>query len=517
VVLMLVCSANLCSCVTITTATRVYGQLGRNFTSNTTNNGGISADSLFNPFGLAVDNTGNVFIVDQNNNRLLFYMGINTTATRVYGQGGGFTTGVPNNGVGASRKGLSAPTGVAIDNSNNVYIADRFNHRVLFYSGTNTTASRVYGQLGVFTSNTPNNGGISANTLNFPGDVAVDDSNNVYIVDRTNSRVLIYSGTNTTASRVYGQLGSFTSDIANNGGISANTLNLPYGIVVDNSNNLYIVDSSNHRVLFYNGANTTASRVYGQLGSFTSNAVNNGGISANGLNSPFGLAADRSNNVFIVDRLNNRVLFYTGTSTTATRVYGQGGSFTTNTQNNGGVSADSLDHPRGVAIDLSNNVFIVDHLNDRVLFYLGQSDPPSCELTPPCSCVGNLCTYTNPITISSPVTITTQIIIQNNLNVTSSGVISLSSGASITVAGTVSLSGILNLVNVNQTGSVTVISSTQSLNGMFESVTFTNSSVDNCDKLKGTQSLSNNALSILVEVNCGLSTGALIGIIIGSV
>ena len=52
---------------------------------------------------------------------------------------------------------------------------------------------------------------------------------------------------------------------------------------------------------------------------------------------------------------------------------------------------------------------------------------------------------------------------------------------------------------------------------MFESVTFTNSAVGDCDKLKGTQTINNNVLSVLVESDCGLSTGTLIGIIVGSV
>ncbi|OHD62876.1 MAG: hypothetical protein A2176_06985 [Spirochaetes bacterium RBG_13_51_14] len=57
-----------------------------------------------------------------------------------------------------------------------------------------------------------------------------------------------------------------------------------------------------------------------------------------------------------------------GQSTTATRVYGQGGSFTTSTINNGGVSADSLYHPIGVAA-YDGGVYIADDANNRVLWY----------------------------------------------------------------------------------------------------------------------------------------------------
>jgi len=347
-----------CVAATSTTASRVYGQLG-NFTSGTPNNGGISANTLSSPLGVAFDSSNNVYIADRYpNNRVLFYVGTSTTASRVYG----------------SANSLFFPGGVAVDGSNNVYIAGRFDNRVLFYVGTSTTASRVYGQLGNFTSGTANNGGISANSLFFAAGVAVDGSNNVYIADRSNHRVLFYVGTSTTASRVYGQLGNFTSGTwvgRNNGGISANSLFSPVGVAVDGSNNVYISDTSNNRVLFYVGTSTTASRVYGQLGNFTSGPSNNGGISANSLSFPNGVAVDSSNNVYIADSSNHRVLIYVGTSTTATRLYGQLGSFTSGTPNNGGISANSLSFPDGVAFDSSDNVYIADSSNNRVLFFSG--------------------------------------------------------------------------------------------------------------------------------------------------
>ncbi|MGA2688858.1 MAG: hypothetical protein ABSE85_12395, partial [Candidatus Korobacteraceae bacterium] len=139
------------------------------------------------------------------------------------------------------------------------------------------------------------------------------------------------SAQSTTADVVYGQLGSFTTNTQNNGGVSANSLNSPQVIALDSSGNLYVTDTANSRVLFYPSGSTTATRVYGQGGSFTTNTGNKGGISANSLDEPIGVALDSSGNLYVADYGNNRVLFYPAGSTTATRVYGQGGSFTTNT------------------------------------------------------------------------------------------------------------------------------------------------------------------------------------------
>lgn len=344
------------------TATRVYGQLG-SFTTSTPDTGGrSSANGLGVTEGIAVDASG-VYIVDMNNSRVLYYPGTSTTATRVYGQAGSFTTFAANNG-GVTADSLSFPHDVAVDASG-VYIADNQNHRVLYYPGTSTTATRVYGQAGSFTTGTSNNGGRSANSLANPQGIAVDASG-VYVTDISNHRVLYYAGTSTTASRVYGQAGSFTTGTFNNGGVTANSLNQPQGIAVDASG-LYVVDWNNKRVLYYAGTSTTATRVYGQAGSFTTGTSNNGGVTANSLGDPDDVAVD-SSGVYVTDYSNHRVLYYPGTSTTATRVYGQFGSFTTSTTNNGGLSANSLSCIMGVAVNASG-IYVADACNNRVLFY----------------------------------------------------------------------------------------------------------------------------------------------------
>jgi hypothetical protein len=227
-------------------------------------------------------------------------------ATMVYGQLGSFTTGTFNNG-GISAISLATPEGVAVDSAGNLYIIDAFNSRVLVYAPGSSSAFRVYGQLGSFT--TGNKGGISSSSLGFlPGGVAVDSMSNVYVADDGNSRVLVYASGSTTAFRVYGQLGSFTFNAGNNGGLSANSLVTPAGVAFDGAGNVYVVDKGNNRVLVYAPGSTTAFRVYGQLGSFTSGAQNNGGLSGNSLSSPQGVAIDSAGNVYLADTSNNRVL-----------------------------------------------------------------------------------------------------------------------------------------------------------------------------------------------------------------
>jgi sugar lactone lactonase YvrE len=345
------------NCINREPATVVYGQLG-SFTS-TANNGGNSFNS---PIGVTVDSASNVYIADWGSSRVLVYAPGSTTAFRVYGQLGSFTSSTANNG-GISADSLSFPAAVAVDGAGNVYIADYFNFRVLVYNSNSTTAFRVYGQLGNFTSGDPNKGGISASSLSNPIAVTIDSVGNVYIVDPGNFRVLVYASGSVTAFRVFGH----------GGGISADSLNRPSSVAVDSANNVYIADSANNRVLVYSSGSATAFRVFGQMGSFLTNIANIRGISADSLNRPSSVAVDSANNVYIADSANNRVLVYSSGSTTAFRVLGQIGSLTSNIANNGGISANSLSLPSGISASAE---CIADQGNRRVLRY-------------PCYCVAN--------------------------------------------------------------------------------------------------------------------------------
>ncbi len=245
-----------------------------------------------------------------------------------------------------------------------------------------TAADRVFGQAGNFATNLPNMGGAnpSATSLSNPNAEALDSSGRLYVADFANQRVLEYDTppTSQTATRVFGQAGSFTTNTANKGGISANSLYYPSGVALDGAGRLYVADQQNNRVLEYDSPLTsqTATRVFGQAGSFTTNTANNGGISANSLYGPAGLSVGTTGRLYVADWSNNRVLEYDTplTSQTATRVFGQAGSFTTNTANNGGVTASAFFNPSGLALDGAGNLYVADFLNSRILEF---NAPPS--------------------------------------------------------------------------------------------------------------------------------------------
>jgi sugar lactone lactonase YvrE len=378
-------------------ATEVYGQ--PDFTSNAA---GHDAEGLFFPIGLAQDGEGGLYVADRNNSRILYFApGGDSTADRVYGQHGDLAAYTQNyDGVGGSglpsADTLNFPVAIALDADEGLYVTDRENHRVLYYAPDgDTTADRVYGQFSSFATNPPNNDGLggsglpSADTIGvFALGVLADNDGGLYVSDSSNNRVLHFApADDTTADTVYGQFGDFTTGAKNNDGSgqpgspSAESLNFPRGLALDDDGGLYVADRENHRVLYFaSDGDTVADRVYGHGGSFDSGVPNDDGAgtsagpSADNFNQPPSVALDADGGLYVADRDNNRVLYFADDGdTTADWVFGQFGSFAEAIANHGGEgasgspSAQNLNHPQFVMVGADGSLYISDTGNNRVL------------------------------------------------------------------------------------------------------------------------------------------------------
>jgi sugar lactone lactonase YvrE len=365
------------------TANHVFGQAG-SFTTNNLNKGGLSVTSLWDPEDVEIS-SGELLAADADNNRVQIY------DTPLTSQTANVELGQPDfvhdaaNTVDA--EGMDGAHGITIDSNNHLYVVDDLNNRVLGFTSAASfanfaPANLVIGQVDFFSS-ACNPGGETASTLCVPTSVATDSSGNLYVSDLDNNRILEYNAPFSqdktegfSANKVYGQSGSFISNSCPNPP-TANSLCNPDGLAVDTNNNLYVADRSNNRVLEYASGSTTATTEFGQGNAgnnFTSNTPNNGGVSASSLNDPFGVATDSNNNVYIADFGNNRALEYNETKNpptnfTANTVFGQAGSFTTNSPNQGGLSANSLYNPHKLTLDSHSNLYISDNGNNRVLEY----------------------------------------------------------------------------------------------------------------------------------------------------
>jgi sugar lactone lactonase YvrE len=279
-----------------------------------------TANTLSGPRGVALDPSGRLYVADTGNARILRYdppftNGMN--AVQVFGQAGSFTTGTQ--GANATNASIGNAEGIACDSAGNVYLADRFFSRVVRYNDPagagDTLGDLAFGQPDLNSGNANQNGNPAANTINRASGVCLDAAGNMYVADEFNHRVLFYPAPLTTgmaATRVYGHP-DFTGGGANDNQATptANTLSTPVSVFIDPvSGNLFIADSVNMRILEFNNPQTdsTADRVYGQGGVFNTGTQNKGGISADSINDVGGIVCDAAGNLYAGDRLNSRVL-----------------------------------------------------------------------------------------------------------------------------------------------------------------------------------------------------------------
>jgi len=359
----------------------VYGQAAS--TSRGCTSGNPSVTSLCGPRAVAVAANGDLFVADTNDHRVLRFIqqgaGADLAADGVFGQPSLAATGCNTGGV-VTASTLCSPRGVAVDRNGNLWVSDSSNNRVLEYDAplADAAADRVLGQGGNLGTNACNPGGSkSASTLCGPGTVAVDGNLNVYVADEGNSRVLGYQlplTTDQVADAVLGQA-SFVNTISCTSVSSTCMPSTVPGVGVDPTNGLFVADAPQNRVLWFAAPmaiSPAAGHVLGQADVFSSTP---NWADAQGLNAPGYALVDATGatpRVFVSDTGNHRVLVYATDKFVNARpadlVIGQG-TFNVARCNAGGLNAQSLCTPQGMALDGSGKLLVADASNHRVLQY----------------------------------------------------------------------------------------------------------------------------------------------------
>jgi len=359
-----------------------------------------------------------VYVADSVNNRVLGWISpaapSSGSAEIVIGQSD-FISSSPNAGGAEGAATLNAPAGAATDSSGNLFVADMGNNRVLEFADPaaacapypcvdSASAVKVFGTCGSYAASacTPP-GAVSASTLFGPTAVAFDPAGDLFIADTGDSRVLEFTppfGAAPAAIRVFGQGASFSGNLPNmGGGASALTLYYPGGIAADSAGDLFVADTGNNRALEFPApfpspsAAPSASVVFGQDGSFSASGANQGGASASTLNAPAAVALDFEGDLYIADTANNRVLEFNPPysaapgAPAAIAVFGQsamdaiGPNDGVATDDLNGLGPDSLYAPGALGFDGANNLYAADTRNNRVLMYADPAPTPSATPT----------------------------------------------------------------------------------------------------------------------------------------
>ena len=312
----------------------------------------ISAQ-LWIPTGVAVDAASNLFIADAANNRVRRVATGTGTITTVAGTG---DFGFLGDGGSATSAQLWIPTGVAVDASGNLFIADAANSRIRKVAAASGIITTVAGSSG---GSLDDGSPATSAQLQTPTGVAVDAAGNLFIADADDNRirqVTAATGIITTAAGTGGP--GFSGD---GGPATSVQLSTPTGVAIDAAGNLFIADADDHRIRqVAPGGNISTVAGTGTAGFFGDDGL----ATTAQLQTPTGVAVDAAGNLFIADADNNRIRRVAVDTGIITTVAGTGqagfsgdGDAATNAQ---------LRTPTGIAVDAAGNLFIADAANNRI-------------------------------------------------------------------------------------------------------------------------------------------------------
>ncbi len=329
--------------------------IGNGIAGYSGDSGPATAAELNQPFSVAVDANGNLYIADAGNNVVREVSASTGYISTVAGNG---AAGYGGDGAAATSAELNFPASVAVDAGGNLYIADSGNsviRQVLAATGKIGTVA------GNGTAGYTGDAGLASSAqLNVPYSVALDSGNNLYIADTGNNVIReIVAATGKIGTIAGNGTPGYTGD---NGLPTSAELDEPYGVTVDSIGNLYIADSNNSVVREVSVATGDIATI---AGNGTRGYAGDGAAATSAeLYYPIGIAADSSGNVYIADYDNNRVREVSAATSNIITVAGNG------TDNYGGdgraATGAGLYYPAGIATDSSGNLYIADTGNNVV-------------------------------------------------------------------------------------------------------------------------------------------------------
>ncbi|MEO8595861.1 MAG: hypothetical protein ABI759_21250 [Candidatus Solibacter sp.] len=313
-------------------------------------NGTATSASLNNPLGVAVDRAGNLYIADNNNNRIRKVTdGVITTFA-----GNGLKSDDPSaekrEGIAATAAAIS-PLVLFVDGADAIYESDVRVHQVRKISRDVITTVAGNGKSGY---DGDNESAVNA-SLNFPRDIAVDPEGNLFIADMNNHRIrrVDSGGTITTVAGTGNEGRSADGTRAQDALIKS-----PAGLAIDAAGNLFFSDSANHIVQMISAGTTST-----VAGTGTPGFSGDGGpAKAAQFSSPGSMAFDGDGNLLVSDGNNGRIRRIKGTTIDTMAGNGLFRAF-----DEGSLATQAfLFQPQGMAFDSQGNLYVADTNNQKV-------------------------------------------------------------------------------------------------------------------------------------------------------
>ncbi|CAF1544577.1 unnamed protein product, partial [Rotaria sordida] len=302
---------------------------------------------LSNPTGVTLDPYGYIYVLDTGNSRVQKWFPDASYGTTV---------------ISAS---MNSPYGFMFDLRGNIVITDTSYHRILSFAmtcpnattPTTTTVSppttpqaslcptAQWNQTLSTLAGAISNAGTTPTLLYYPYNIYFDGYQNLYVADTTNHRIQYFPRGTTTGITVAGSSG--------NPGSAYAQFNNPYAIYVDSNRVMYILDTSNYRVIQWKFGDPYGDVVVGGNGA---------GSALTQITTSYAMFVDSQSNIYVSEYGNHRVTLWLSTNTTAGTLVAGG--------NGAGSTPERLYNPWGIYVDSNRAMYIVDRTNHRVQLWL---------------------------------------------------------------------------------------------------------------------------------------------------
>jgi sugar lactone lactonase YvrE len=314
---------------------------------------GIGGAARFsNPYGVASDGQGNLYVADTSNHTIRKLAVGTQLVTTLAGK-----PGIPGSqdGTGGSAR-FSSPIGIVYDPAGNLYVADTSNHAIRKLVIATGAVSTLAGKLGAAGAMDATG---TAARFHSPWGLAIDSGGNLFVADTLNEtirQVVIASGAVSTLAGTAGAYGGM------NGVGGAARFATPIGIAVDRTGNLWIADRDNHAIRKATLAAgmwdvTTPAGALGMPGS------SDGSGAQARFSSPHGIAVDVGGNVYVSDTGNQLIRKFAPVADSVSKLAGLAGAAGST---DGSGAAARFYNPIGVTADNAGNLYIGDALNNAI-------------------------------------------------------------------------------------------------------------------------------------------------------